>query len=208
MHPNPAFRKADSARNLAFARDRGFGLMTLADPAGGPPLAAHVPFALSEDGTEAELHLVRSNPVARALRDGPLPALLVITGPDGYVSPDWYDDPGQVPTWNYVAVHFRGALRLAPQEDLRAHLARVSARFEAALAPKPPWTLDKMTEDALARLERGIVPARMAVEDVDGTWKLNQNKPAAARLGAAENVIASLGSDLPALAALMRDPPA
>lgn len=208
MHPNPSFRKAKSARNLAFARARGFGLMTLADPQGGPPLAAHVPFALSEDGTEAELHLVRSNPVARALRDGPFPALLVITGPDGYISPDWYDDPGQVPTWNYVAVHLRGSLRLAPQDDLRAHLARVSARFEAELAPKPPWTLDKMTEDALARLERGIVPARFAVESVDGTWKLNQNKPDAARLGAAENVIASLGAELSALSALMKDPPA
>ena len=57
--------------------------------AGGPegPLVSHVPFLLGEG--EAEMHLVRSNPLARALAAGPLPALLAVTGPDGYVSPDW-----------------------------------------------------------------------------------------------------------------------
>ncbi|MGM0586192.1 MAG: FMN-binding negative transcriptional regulator [Pseudomonadota bacterium] len=208
MHPNPAFRKADEARNLAFAQARGFGVLTLADPEGGFPLAAHVPFLIAEDGAEAEMHLVRSNPVARALRDGPLKALLAVSGPDGYISPDWYGDPGQVPTWNYVAVHLRGTLRLLPHAELRAHLARLSARFESELAPKKPWTMDKMTEEAIVRMERGIVPARFEVARIDGTWKLNQNKPEEARLGAAGNVPGSLGADLPTLSALMKDPPA
>lgn len=29
MHPNPAFRKADTARNLAFARERSFGILSI-----------------------------------------------------------------------------------------------------------------------------------------------------------------------------------
>ena len=43
------------------------------------------------------------------------------------------------------------------------------------------------------------------VEDVDGTWKLAQHKPEAARLAAAEALAADgFGSEVDALAALMR----
>ena len=66
----------------------------------------------------------------------------------------------------------------------------------------------KMEPEALAKLERAILPVTMQVEQVDGTWKLNQNKPEAARLGAAENIAGSTGADLPALSALMKAPPA
>ncbi|MEO1308077.1 MAG: FMN-binding negative transcriptional regulator, partial [Pseudomonadota bacterium] len=62
MHPNPVFRQAPEARNREFARARGFGMLSVAR--GDTPLLAHVPFLLSADGTEAELHLVRSNPIA------------------------------------------------------------------------------------------------------------------------------------------------
>jgi transcriptional regulator len=107
MHPNPAFRGDPAETNLAFARTRGFGTLCLNGPEG--PMLSHVPFVLNADGTEAEMHLVRSNPIARAVT-GPTRAVLAVTGPDGYVSPDWYDAPDQVPTWNYVAVHLRGPL--------------------------------------------------------------------------------------------------
>jgi len=64
MHPNPAFRQRPADRNLAFAQARGFGILSVNGPDG--PLAAHVPFPLSDDASFAELHLARSNPIARA----------------------------------------------------------------------------------------------------------------------------------------------
>ena len=198
MHSNPAFRKPGPAANLRFAGETGFGTLTLAGD-GGLPLASHIPF-LVEDG-RIEAHLTRANPILRALRDGPRPALLAVVGPDGYISPDWYGEADQVPTWNYVAVHIRGALAAASPERLHDHLDRLSARFEADLAPKAPWTTGKMAPDALARMMRMIVPVTLAVETVEGTWKLGQNKSDAARLGAAD----ALG-DTP-LSRLMRSPP-
>jgi transcriptional regulator len=60
MHPNPAFRGDPAETNLAFARTRGFGTLCLNGPEG--PMLSHVPFVLNADGTEAEMHLVRSNP--------------------------------------------------------------------------------------------------------------------------------------------------
>jgi transcriptional regulator len=206
MHPNPAFRKAATETNLAFARRRGFGLLMLNGAAG--PLVAHVPFVLSADGAVADLHLARSNPIARA--DLPGPAVIAVSGPDAYVSPDWYGPhdavPDQVPTWNYVAVHLRGVLEPLPVEALRAHVDALSAVHEGRIAGKRPWTSAKMSPGAMERLMRMILPFRLRIDGVDGTWKLNQNKDAALRAG----VIGALGAGdggAQGIAALMRDLP-
>ncbi len=197
MHPNPAFRHVPDAQNVAFACARGFGTLAVnGDPA---PLLAHIPFLLSPDGTQAELHLVRSNPISR-LEEAP--AVLSVTGPDGYVSPDWYGVADQVPTWNYVVVQLSGMLTRLQAEALPDMLARLSQHFEDGLSGKRPWTKDKMSEGTAARMMRQIVPYRLDVSEIAGAWKLNQNKTDAARLQAADHV-----AD-PALAALMRRPPA
>ncbi|EPX82267.1 FMN-binding negative transcriptional regulator [Salipiger mucosus] len=201
MHPNPAFRQADRDTALALARDRAFG--TLAVASEGPPLLSHVPVLLSADGTQAELHLVRSNPICRAARQG-APARLAVTGPDGYVSPDWYGlCPDQVPTWNYLAVHLTGRLEPMPPESLPDLLARQSAAYEVRL-PKTPWTMNKMQPETRDRLLRMILPFRLAIDSVESTWKLGQNKPAEARHAAAGAMETGIGSELAALAALMR----
>lgn len=208
MHPNPVFRTRPASANLAFARTRGFGTLAINGDHG--PLASHVPFVLDEAGDEVRLHLVRSNPIARML-DQPAPCLLAVSGPDGYISPDWYGAANQVPTWNYVAVHLRGRLERLPDARLPGILEELSEVFETRLAPKPVWTMEKVEPEMRDRMMRAIVPARMIVETVDGTWKLGQNKDDAARLGAAEAVETGLGQELAALSALMRavprDPP-
>ncbi|WP_428927476.1 FMN-binding negative transcriptional regulator [Marinibacterium sp. SX1] len=204
MHPNPVYHTADADQNLAWARERAFGVLACA---AGPeaPMLSHVPFLLDAEARMAELHLVRSNPIARALKAGPQTARLAVSGPDSYVSPDWYGIEDQVPTWNYVAVHLTGQLELLPVTELRPLLDRQSAFYEDRLRPKPPWTTDKMTPEALDRLMRMILPVRLWIDDVDGTWKLTQNKTAAARDGAADQMDAyGFGSDPRVLAALMR----
>lgn len=203
MHPNPTFRKTDTAHCLAFARHRAFGTLALnAEPA---PLLSHVPFLLSEDGALAEMHLVRSNPIARL--DLPRAAVLSVTGADGYVSPDWYGAKDQVPTWNYIAVHLRGTLHPMPSEAMRDLLDRQSAFNEGQLWEKAPWTLDKMTPEVLDKMLRQILPFRLEIDEVQSTWKLGQNKPDAVRLAAAGNVADGVGSNLNELADLMRAPP-
>jgi transcriptional regulator len=189
MHPNPAFRQGPADRNLAFARARGFGVLTLNGP--DRPPAAQVRFRRAEDGSWAELHLVRANPVARALSE-PQPGLLPVTGPDGCVSPEWYGlGHDRVPTWNAAAVPLRGRpAALAPQ----------------ALRPKLPWRVEKTPGGTLGRMMRQIVPCRFEVARVDGAWRPNRTKPAEARLSAAEAISASPhGSEAAGLARLMRE---
>ncbi len=175
----------------------------------GSPLLSHVPFLLAEDGELVHAHLSRANPILDILAECEQRAVLAVSGPDGYISPDWYEtDPGQVPTWNYVAVHLRGRLRLRPEETLRGHLEALSAKFEQRLLPKPPWRIEKVSERQLQALMRAIRPIELEIEAVDGTWKLNQNKPDAVRLAAAGHVEAGgFGSEILLLTELMRSPP-
>lgn len=206
MHPNPTFRKTPDARSLAFVRTRAFGTVVV-NGANGPMLA-HVPVLLSEDAKTVDLHLVRSNPILRAT---PCDAVISVVGPDGYVSPDWYGVEDQVPTWNYVAVHLRGALRLLEEgdmRDMRDMLDRQSADAEVHLAPKPIWQTAKMTAAVRDRMMRQILPCRMEIGDVQSTWKVSQNKPDDVRLRAAAGMErAGLRPDAPEMAALMRHPP-
>ena len=52
----------------------------------------------------------------------------------------------------------------------------LSAKFEDRLAPKKPWTSAKMTAARLEALKKAIVGLAMRVEDVEGSFKLNQQK--------------------------------
>lgn len=207
MHPNPIFRGVAQERTLSFIRDRGFGTLAV-NAEGAAPLLSHVPFVMDEGATTVELHLVRSNPIARMLKE-PVAAVIAVQGADAYISPDWYEIDDQVPTWNYVAAHLSGTLEMLPHERLRAHLDKLSASFETRLAPKAPWTADKMSEEALSRMMRQIVPCRLTIEQIDSTWKLGQNKDDAVRLRASAQVKTSgVGSELSTLAHLMAEPTA
>lgn len=200
MHPNPAFRGEEAAANLAFAAARGFGILTAGGPEG--PLCAHVPFLL---GTGfVDLHLARSNALGRAVMTaGRLPALIAVSGPDAYISPDWYGLEDQVPTWNYVAVHLRGVLEPLPEETLHKMVDDLSALHEARLLPKKPWASTKMTEGVMARMLRMILPFRLQLTGVEGTWKLNQNKTPEARAGAVEGLRGQEDVGSQGIAALM-----
>lgn len=201
MHPNPVFRKTPHDDNIAFARRRSFGVLAINAEAG--PLISHIPFQLSEDGAYLEAHILRSNPIARLLGE-PAPAVLAVSGGDTYLSPDWYGVENQVPTWNYVAVHLRGTLKLLPDSELRGILDRLSENMETRLEPKKPWTIDKMEPEIFARMARQIVPVAMDVGDIQGTWKLSQNRTAEVREGAMAGVRqARIGAEVDEIVSLM-----
>lgn len=202
MHPNQTFRQTDPAQALEFAARAGFGVLALNGD--DTPMLAHVPFYIDEGS--AYLHLVRSNPIARAVKTGAA-AKIIINGPHGYISPDWYGVDDQVPTWNYVAVHLGGTLAPLPADDLRGVIDRLSDQFEEKLLPKPVWKSAKVDADAMAKMMRVIQPFRFDISHVDSTYKLGQNKPDAARQSAADALAQSpVGQETARLSALMHDP--
>ena len=175
MYTPPMF-KPDRAASLAFAQARGFGTVCAWD--GTRPIASSLPFylAYADDGTPyAAFHVARHNPLLK-LADGKSRWLMAVTGADAYVSPDWYASPDQVPTWLYQAVHLSGAVRMLSEHELGPHLDALSTRFESWLAPKPPWTPAKMTAGRLDAMKKAIVGLLMSVDEVEGSFKLNQHK--------------------------------
>jgi transcriptional regulator len=215
MHPNPIFKNATTRQNIEFARQRGFGTLAIntsnhaeSDGTDIPgPLLGHIPFVLDVTGEYLVAHLVRSNPIL-SLLDNETPGVLAVSGPDSYISPDWYQAQDQVPTWNYVAIHLRGMVKRLPDESLPKILDQLSSQFEQQLAPKPEWHKDKMDQQAFARMIKIIVPISMQVKAIDGTWKLSQNKSVHARQNAAEEVSTNgIGSESGQLADLKSDPP-
>jgi transcriptional regulator len=175
MYTRPFF-EPDRAASLAFADSRGFGTVCAYD--GGKPVASSLPFYLTyaDDGTpHALFHVARQNALA-TLADGKSSWLIGVSGADAYVSPDWYASPDQVPTWLYQTVHLTGTVRKLSDGELGMHLDTLSAKFENLLAPKPPWTSSKMTAGRLDAMKKAIVGLVMTVEEIEGSFKLNQHK--------------------------------
>jgi transcriptional regulator len=162
------------------------------------PRVAHVPLLHAGDGA-VQFHLARGNALTRHL-DGTT-ALAVVNGPDGYVSPRWYEDPNQVPTWNYVALELEGRVRRIDDDGLLAMIAALSDRHEARVREGTPWTMDKLSPARLRGLLAGIVGFEIEVQSWRETLKLSQNKDADERARAAAGLE---GEGSPAIAQLMR----
>ena len=196
MHPNAAFRHDDRSLLEALIDEIGFGMIFATTEDG--PRVAHTPLLSTGDGA-VRFHLSRGNALAGRL-DG-MTALVLVNGPDGYVSPRWYADGAQVPTWNYVALELEGRVRRMDGEELLNLLRALSDRREARIVEGAPWTMDKMPEDKLRKLLAGIVGFELEVQAWRPTFKLSQNKSAEDRTRAA-NGLEAAGS--PAIAQIMR----
>ncbi len=178
MYMPSLFSIEDETDALAIAARRAFGVVVVAGDDGLD--AAHVPFVLSGDRPGAaalRFHVARANAIHKTLAKGG-DALCIVSGPDTYVSPDWYAGPDQVPTWNYEAVHLSGPTRLLDADELVRQVSDLSALNEAGLEPKPQWTMDKLTDRTRTVMLRGIVGVEMQIEKVEGKRKMSQNKDA------------------------------
>jgi transcriptional regulator len=170
MHPNPLFHKESRERCESLIDTVGFGMVFAATPAG--PKVAHTPLLSNGDG-RVQFHLARSNALARHL-DGRA-ALIVVNGPDAYVSPRWYANRDTVPTWNYVTLELEGRVRQMDDAGLEAFLHAAINKHETRLESEP-WRAEESSDTVWSGLFRGIVGFEMEVQTQRPTFKLSQNK--------------------------------
>lgn len=188
MHPNPAYRTDDRELMETLIDQIGFAMVFAQTPDG--PRVAHTPvLSISErdQGTSRlQFHLSRGNALTRHL-DG-LSALAVVNGPDAYVSARWYEDPTQVPTWDYVSLELEGRVRKLDDAELFQLLELLSARQEARVEGGEPWTMAKTPPEKLRKLLGAIVGFELEIQAWRPTFKLHQKAPQHER----ERVIAGL----------------
>jgi transcriptional regulator len=156
-------------------------------------VASHLPMLIDAEpapfGTVTG-HIARANPQWRSIKPE-ISALAIFTGPNSYISPAWYPTKQQtgkvVPTWNYVAIHATGKLRFFDDADsLRRIVTRLTDTHEAERAER--WQVTDAPEAYIEAMLKAIVGFELTIAQLDGKWKMSQNRPAEDRAGVAEGL--------------------
>ena len=201
MYIPPHFASTDPAWLDWLAEQYPFG--TLVSQVEGAPFATHLPVLYRRENAQAILtgHWARPNAQWRDIEGQRV--LFMYQGPHAYVSPRWYvDSPRQVPTWNYVAAHVYGKIRLIHEgEELERIVVSLADRFESGAAT--PWRLADADPANRARL-KGIVGFELRTQSVQIKLKLNQNHPAANVQGVIAGLRATASPEAAAVADLMQ----
>jgi transcriptional regulator len=185
MYMPERFREDDLPTLHALMRDYSFA--TLVTQHDGVPFASHLPLILAADeGPYGTLfgHMARANAQWRDF-DASQNILVIFQGPHTYVSPSWYEeDPANVPTWNYAAVHAYGRAHLITDDDAcRALLDALVQTHEAPFAT--PWRF-QMPEAERRKKMQGIVTFAIRITRLEGKLKLSQNRSVADQQHVAE----------------------
>jgi len=174
MYRPVPYREDDCATLLAMIHEQSFA--TLVSSTEGAPLATHLPLIADSDADGARLigHMARANPHWRQLADGQ-PVLAVFLGPHAYVSPRWYPDEPDVPTWNYAAVHVHARWRrVRDWAGTRALLERSVRHYEDAM--RSPWSIAELEEKLVTMLQKGVVAFELPIQSLEGVRKMGQDK--------------------------------
>lgn len=118
-------------------------------------------------------HFARSNPQLQQLRNNP-EALVLMLGPQAYVSPSWFDDRSMAPTWNYTSLAFHVTMVL--EDDPATIRKRIEDLVTAMEAQHhKPWQIDDMGE-RFAKLASHVVGFHAPIHEVRASFKLGQDE--------------------------------
>jgi len=158
-------------------RDAGAGMLVVSGSSG--LMSVFVPVVMSADRRTMRSHLARANPWWREVGAG-TEVLGLFLSASAYVSPSYYpsrlEQPGVVPTWNYVAAEVHGTVKLLDDPEWKAAQVRsVTGQFEASRDPQ--WRVDDAPSDYIERQLNAIVGIEIDVVSIEAKAKLSQNRP-------------------------------
>jgi len=188
MYVPPPFAVQDLGRLQDFMEQ--FNFATLVTQRDSELTASHIPFLLDR-GVEPygvlRAHIAIRNPQIKDLQSGSR-ALVIFQGPHTYVSPSWYVNPENVPTWNYTVVHAYGVPKIGNKAAMIALLKDLTAKHEGSF--EKPWDFDP-TSEWVQKLLMDIVGFEIKIEKLEGKFKLNQNRKPEDREGVIQTLSAS-----------------
>jgi transcriptional regulator len=163
-------RNENQEELLEFIRKNSFGI--LVSQVDSKPWATHIPMHLSDDGKTLTSHMSRGNTQWKSLASQN-EVLAIFQGPHAYISSSWYDHEN-VPTWNYIAVHVYGTVRLIEGEELIDSLKKLVNKYEKQ--SERPVTVEGMSEKFLQHEIQGIVAFELNITRMEAAYKLSQNR--------------------------------
>lgn len=162
--------------NLAEIKDflfhNSFGI--LVNQVDGKPWASHIPLELDKGKNGKDIlegHIAKANPQGKAF-DTSTEVLCIFNGPHAYVSSSWYKEE-EVPTWNYIAVHVYGKLKILNEEETMISLHKLVDKYEKG--SKNPISLHDMSPKTLRQV-KGIIGFQIEINDIQAAYKLSQTR--------------------------------
>ncbi len=143
----------------------------------GPARSTLLPLRprFGDDGRITHLlgHYSRGNPQVPELKRQP-EATILFLGPQGYLSPSWYADRTQAPTWNYASVEFRVEIEFRDDPESLEYVLRDLGDAMEAGRPNP-WRIEDMG-DRYHGLAQRIIAFHAAVREERPKFKLGQDE--------------------------------
>ncbi|MBK7871398.1 MAG: FMN-binding negative transcriptional regulator [Saprospiraceae bacterium] len=156
-----------------FIKSNSFGI--LVNIFDGKPWATHIPILLETNDSGQDIlvgHIARANPQWQNFTENP-DVLAIFTAHHAYISSSWYNHEN-VPTWNYIAVHCYGKIRIIEGDALYQSLKKLMDKYEAY--SENPMRLETMTEKLVQAQMRGILGFEILIEEMQANYKLSQNR--------------------------------
>ena len=173
MYIPHAYKNENLSEVRNFIKENSFAI--LISQVDGAPWATHLPLELmgsEEEGFKLVGHLAKANPQWKSLEENPK-VLAVFHGPHSYVSSSWYKEE-EVPTWNYIAVHIYGRVKLQDDEQLYKSLDRLVNRYEQH--SEDPVSMKNLSKRTLRQI-RAVVGFEIEIDKIEAAYKLSQGRP-------------------------------
>jgi len=158
---------------LDFIENNSFGI--LVSQSNLKFLATHIPIELDKNENGQTIlfgHISKGNPQWKDfVNDSEV--LVIFSGPHCYISSSWYDHEN-VPTWNYIAVHIYGKVKIIEGERLITALTKLVDKYEKQM--ENPVSVKTMSDEFVNKEIKGIVGFEIEITEIQSAYKLSQNR--------------------------------
>jgi len=187
MYTPKHFEMTDGTEVLTFMQQYSFA--TIVSIQNNLPVATHLPFVIKEDEQQITLlsHFAKANGQIAGIAGQEV--LVIFAEPHAYISPSNYEKQQNVPTWNYVAVHAYGEIKIITDDDKAMPLLEdMINTFEEGYLKQ--W--QSLDQSYRQKMLKGITAFEIAVNKIEGKKKLSQNRSELER----ESIISDLNKSL------------
>jgi len=172
MYIPHSYKNENIAEVKDFITQNSFGI--LINTVDGKPWGTHIPLELDMDENGKDVlmgHIAKANPQWENFEDNP-EVLCIFNGPHSYVSSSWYKEE-EVPTWNYIAVHIYGKLKIIEGDLLMEHLKKLVDKYESD--SKDPIKIENLSKNTMKQV-RGVVGFQIEIKEIQAAYKLSQGR--------------------------------
>jgi transcriptional regulator len=172
MYTPDLYKNENPEEIRAFLKENSFGI--LINQTNGKLCATHIPIELERNTDGKEIlqgHISKLNPQAEGFAENDQ-VLAVFTGPHSYISSSWYDHEN-VPTWNYIAVHVYGRIKIVDEAATIEQLKKLVDKYEAN--SENPVRVENLSTKTM-REAKGIFGFEIEIDEIQATKKLSQNR--------------------------------